>query len=113
MEILKDVVLILHFVGLAAIIGGFLVQTRVADKTIHPAMLHGALTQLVTGLILVGLNEALDHEVDNAKIGVKLTITLVVTVLAWVNRAKHPVATGVWAAVGGLALVNVAVAVLW
>ena len=113
MEILKDVILILHFLGLAAIIGGFLVQTRSAEKSIHAAMLHGAFTQLATGLILVGLNEALDHGVDNAKIGVKLLITLVVTVLAWVYRKKHPVPTAVWAAVGGLAILNVAVAVLW
>lgn len=113
METLKDVVLILHFLGLAAIIGGFLVQTRSAEKTIQPAMLHGALTQLVTGVILVGLNEALDSDIVYAKIGVKLGIALVVTVLALVNRTKRPVATGVWAAVGGLAVVNVAVAVLW
>ena len=113
MEILKDVVLILHFVGLAAIIGGFLVQTRAAEKTIHAAMLHGALTQLATGVVLVGLNEGLDHEVNNLKIGVKLLITLVVTVLAWVNRKKQPVAPVVWAAVGGLSIVNVVVAVLW
>ena len=113
MEILKDVVLILHFVGLAAIIGGFLVQTSAADKVIHPAMLHGALTQLVTGVVLVGLNEALGDDVVYAKIGVKLAIALVVTVLAFVYRTKRPVATGVWATVGGLALLNVAVAVLW
>lgn len=113
MEILKDVVLILHFVGLAAIIGGFLVQTRSTTKIIYPAMLHGALTQLVTGLILVGLNQALDDDVDNGKIGVKLLIALVVTVLAWVYRKKRPAPTAVWAAVGGLAIVNVAIAVIW
>ncbi len=113
LEILKDVVLILHFIGLAAIIGGFLVQTRAAQKTIHSAMLHGALTQLVTGVILVGLNHALDDDVDNGKIGVKLLITLVVTVLAWVYRKKRPAPTAVWAAVGGLAVVNVAIAVIW
>jgi hypothetical protein len=112
-ETVKDIALILHFLGLAAIIGGFLVQTRSAEKTIHAAMLHGALTQLVTGVILVGLNEALGHDVVYAKIGVKLVIALAVTVLAWRYRAKPRVATVVWAAVGGLTIVNVIIAVVW
>lgn len=113
MEVLKDIVLVLHFIGLASIIGGFLVQTRGARKVIHPAMLHGALTQLVTGVILVGLNEAMDRDVDNAKIGVKLLVTLVVAALAWRYRTKPSVSAAVWGAVGGLSILNVVVAVLW
>lgn len=113
MEILRDVVLILHFLGLAAIIGGFLVQTRSRSKVVHAAMLHGALTQLVTGLILVGLAEMGDADVDHMKVGVKLVITVVVTVLAWRYRKARSVPTWVWGSIGGLAALNVVVAVVW
>ncbi len=81
-------------------------------------MLHGALTQLVTGIALVGMRESgvaeSDVPLDNAKIAVKLAVALVVTVLLWVNRRRgDDVPAGVVHAVGGLALLNVFVAVLW
>ena len=45
------------------------------------------------------------------KIGIKLLILLVITVLAWANRKKESVPTGVWAIIGGLTIVNIVVAV--
>ncbi len=110
MEILKDVVLILHFLGLAAIIGGVLAQMRQTPKRVDALVVHGALTQLVTGLALVGLDQALDDPVDNTKVGIKLVILLVITVLAWRHR-KAAVATWVWATIGLLTVTNIAIAV--
>ena len=55
MDFVYSLILILHFIGLASVVGGFLVQMRSPQKGVNPAMLHGALTQLVTGLLLVGL----------------------------------------------------------
>ncbi|MCU0283091.1 MAG: hypothetical protein MUD13_04210 [Candidatus Nanopelagicales bacterium] len=113
MEIVYDLLVILHFIGLASLLGGFLVQLRSTPRVVNPAMLHGALTQLVTGLALVGLAEAaLDYDVNHVKVGIKLAILLVITVLVWVNRGKDAVSTGVWAAIGGLTIVNTAIAVL-
>ena len=112
MEILKDIVLILHFLGLAAIIGGVLAGRRSSRKRVDALVLHGALTQLVTGVILVGMNQALDNPVDNTKIGVKLVILLVITGLAWRYR-KGSAPSWVMGAIGLLTVVNVAVAVLW
>lgn len=112
MEILKGIVLILHFIGLAAIIGGILAQSRTRSKRIDVLVLHGALTQLVTGVALVGMNQALDTPVDNTKVGVKLVILLVIAALAWRYR-KGSVATWVWGAIGLLTVLNVAIAVLW
>jgi hypothetical protein len=112
-EILKDIVLILHFLGLAAIIGGVLAQRRSRSRRIDALVLHGALTQLVTGVALVGLNQALANPVDNTKIGVKLVVLLVIGGLAWRYRKARHVSTSVWAAIGGLTVVNIAIAVLW
>ena len=113
MEIAYNLILILHFIGLASVVGGFLVQMRSAERGVNPAMWHGALTQLVTGVILVGLAEMQDEDVDHAKIGVKLAITLVITVLAFVGRKKPLPQTGMWAAIGALSIASIFIAVLW
>jgi vacuolar-type H+-ATPase subunit I/STV1 len=118
MEFLYNVIVVLHFLGLASLIGGFLVQIKSTDRVVNNAMWHGAWLQLITGLLLVGLAYPLnadveDWEMDNAKIGVKLVILLAILALAWVNRKKESISTGVWGAIGGLAIANVIIAVFW
>lgn len=115
MEIVYDVVLVLHFLGLASLIGGWLVQMRSrGERLVNPAMLHGALTQLLTGLAIVGIGEAaLDREYDYAKITTKLVVTGVVLLLVWVNRRKPSVPDGLYFIIGGLSVLNVVLAVFW
>ncbi len=113
MDYLYEALVVLHFIGLAALLGGFLVQLSTSPKVVNAAMFHGALTQLVTGLALVGIAEAaLDADVDHMKVGIKLLILLVITGLVWANRKKEAVSTGIWAAIGGLTIANVVIAVL-
>ncbi len=113
MEIVEKLTLVLHFVGLASLLGGFLLQMSASAKRIDPAMFHGALTMLVTGLALVGLHQALDDPVNNTKVGVKLVVLVVITVLVVANRKKAAIPVGLWAAIGGLTLLNVVLAVFW
>ena len=120
MDFVYNLILILHFIGLASVVGGFLVQMKSAHKGVNPAMLHGALTQFVTGLLLVGLPEmgaALPYpgweSWDHTKIAVKLVFTLVIVVLAFVGRKKPLPQTGFWAAIGALSIANIFIAVLW
>jgi hypothetical protein len=113
MELVEKSLLVLHFVGLASLLGGFLVQARVHPRRVNPAMFHGALTQLVTGLLLVGVLQGMDEDVNNAKVGVKLVVLLVVLALVVVNRKKDSVPDGVWAAIGGLTFLNIVLAVFW
>jgi hypothetical protein len=120
MDFVYKLILILHFIGLASVVGGFLVQMKSPEKGVNPAMLHGALTQLVTGLLLVGLPEmglALPYPSwegwDNGKIAVKLLFTVIIAVLAFVGRKKPLPQTGFWGAIGGLSIANVFIAVLW
>lgn len=113
MEFLEHTLVVLHFIGLASLLGGFLVQIRSTVRVVNPAMVHGVLTQLITGVLLVGLAEADDAEVNNAKIGVKLLVLAVIAVLVFVNRRRDAVATGVWAAIGALTVANIVVAVFW
>lgn len=113
MEILRDVLVFFHFVGLAALFGGLFVQIRSTPRVVNSAVIHGILTQLVTGVLLVGVLEGLDREVDNAKIGVKLLVALVIAVLAFVNRKKTSLPDGLFFGMLGLTLLNIAVAVFW
>lgn len=118
MEFLEHVLVVLHFLGLAALIGGFLVQIKDTTRVVNNAMFHGALTQLVTGVLLVGIAYPLadgDESLypDNAKIAVKLTILLVILGLILANRKKESISTAIWGAIGGLAILNVVIAVFW
>lgn len=117
MDILQGILLTLHFIGLASLLGGFLVQVKaiIAGKgQVVPAMFHGALTQLVTGLLLVGVVQVNEPgEINNAKIAVKLVVLIVITVLVIMHRKKPVAPSWVLWAIGGLTVANVAIAVLW
>ncbi|MFB4196518.1 hypothetical protein [Streptomyces carpaticus] len=116
MDVLIAVFIALHIVGIAALLGGFLTQMKAmgaGEARIVPGMVHGAATMLVTGLVLVGLNQADDNEVNNTKIAVKLVLLLVLSVLAYLNRDEEKVSTPVFATIGALTTVNIFIATLW
>ena len=109
MEILKNVVLALHIIGVASLLGGILVQIsaiKLGKTRILPAILHGAWTMLITGVILVGLQYPLGHEVNNVKITVKLVILAAILVVALVNRKRETLAGWVLPVLGGTGLVS-------
>jgi len=118
MEILRNILLALHLVGFAGIIGGVMMQMpRVKEGTakVNGAILHSSLLQLVTGLALVGMayaNGAGDM-VNNAKIGVKTIVVIAIVVIAIIFKKKQSVGAGVFGAIGGLALLNMVLAVFW
>ena len=113
MDLVRDLLVFLHFIGLAALFGGLFVQLRVPERAVNNAVLHGILTQLVTGILLVGVAEGRDVDVDNVKIGVKLLVALVIAVLVFLNRKKVSIPDGLFFGLMGLTALNVAVAVFW
>jgi hypothetical protein len=113
MEILRLVLLFLHVLGFAALIGGLLVQAREPEKRVNSAMRDGIGTAFLTGLALVGVLEAGDDPVNHAKVGVKLVVGLVVLVLVMANMRKPRIPDGLWLGLVALSVINVAVAVFW
>jgi hypothetical protein len=117
MSFVYHLLIVAHLLGMAAIVGSYFFVLR--NPRVVPGMVHGALLQLVTGLAMVGLRESKayddpDGALDHTKIGVKLLIALVVTVIGWIHRKRGDDApAGVVHAIGGLAIVNVLIAVLW
>ncbi|MFN1192411.1 hypothetical protein ACK03K_29485 [[Kitasatospora] papulosa] len=116
MDVLINVFVALHIIGIASLLGGFLTQMKAmgaGEARFVPAMLHGALTMLVTGVALVGLNQADDQSVNNIKIGVKLLVLIVILALVYVKRDDEKVDRSAFAAVGGLTVANIFIATLW
>lgn len=115
MEFLIDVFVVLHLLGMAAILGGWLAMRLGAPRGLVP-LVWGARAQVLIGIILVGLNEMSQEDVNNVKIGVKLLVALAVVACAEIARARTKKGTDQPALVNAafaLALVNVLVAVLW
>jgi peptidoglycan/LPS O-acetylase OafA/YrhL len=116
MDVLIHFFVGLHIIGIAALLGGFLTQLKpMAAGTARfvPGMLHGALTMLVTGAVLVGLNQADDHPVNNIKIGVKMAVLFVILALVYVKRDEERIDKALFGAVGALTAANIFIAVLW
>jgi hypothetical protein len=119
LEIVRNSLLVLHFVGMAALLGGFLSQFRARERKIQSGMLHGAYLALLTGVVLVGIRYPLNNEnpmyelPDNAKILVKLLVLIVIVLLAIANKKKAAVDSGTWLGIGLLSFANIVIAVFW
>ncbi|CAH0288119.1 hypothetical protein ACFRJ8_20100 [Arthrobacter sp. NPDC056886] len=115
MNIVYNVMVFLHIIGAAMIVGIWIGQMK--KPTVHPRQFDGAMLQLITGIIMMGLIPALDMNANYVKLGIKLVIALIVGVLAFIGRRKYkkgePISKGLANSVGGLALLNVAIATLW
>ena len=113
MDFLHKLLLFIHLIGLAAVLGGALVQIAEPARRVTAMVLHGAATQLVSGVLLVGVLEADDADVDHAKIGVKLVVALLILALGFGYRKQQPLANGPFFGILGFTLINVGVAVFW
>lgn len=124
MAILMDILLFLHLLGMAMIIGLFLATIK--NPKVLPGMLHASFLQLITGLAMFGIREAQgsDDMSLRIKFSVKLILAIVVTVFALLGNRKQkafagapgdspqPSATYGWVAFV-TAIVTVGVAVFW
>lgn len=113
MDTLRLVLLFLHLLGFAALFGGLLAQSRVADKVVNSPMRDGAGTAFLAGLALVGVAEAGDGDVNHAKVGVKLLIGLVILGLVMANLRKPKISNGLYYGILALTVINVGVALFW
>lgn len=115
MIIVYNIMVFLHIVGAAMIVGIWIGNMK--KPTVHPRQFEGAALQLITGIVMMGLIPALDMDANYAKLGIKFAIALAVGVLAFIGRRKYKngedISKGLAHSVGGLALLNVAIATLW
>jgi len=114
MNALRLILLYLHLIGFALLLGGAVAQYLSGTIRINAAMLWGAIAQLVTGLGLAApLRGGGDAEPEPAKLAVKAVIAIMIFVMVFFSRRRETVNTGHFLAIVGLTLANAAVAVFW
>lgn len=114
MATLRNVVLYLHLIGFALLLGGSVAQYLSGKLRINVAMLGGAVIQVVTGLTLAapwGLDPG--EKLNNAKLAVKLVVALAILAMTFFSRKREKVNRGHFLAIIGLVLLNAGVAVFW
>lgn len=117
MAFLKNLILVTHFLGLAALIGGWLAMRFGGRTDTLSLVVWGARIQLLTGILLVGVIEMGDlSEINHMKIGVKLVVAIAAVAAAEIAAAKAKkgdLRTTLVDAAGALGVLNVLVAALW
>jgi hypothetical protein len=113
MEVVRHLLLLLHLLGFGALFGGAFVQVRDRAKVVNTAMLHGILTQIVTGIALVGVIESQDDPINHAKVVAKFAVGVTIGVLCWINRSRIQIPDGLFWLITTLAIANAGIAVLW
>jgi predicted membrane protein len=120
-ELSRNALIVLHFVGLASLFGGFITQLKAMGQKVArivPAMIHGAWTALITGVLLVGVAEwriamGAAFEVDHMKIGVKSAVVAIILILVMANRKRESVPSSVFGLIGALTFTNIVLAAFW
>jgi hypothetical protein len=111
MDIIKHIFVLVHFLGLAALIGGAFVQWNTATKQASPTMVWGARMQLITGIILLALVETTEQNVQHIKFAVKLIVNVIV--VGVLESSRKNLSNTAFQTATGLSILNVAVALFW
>jgi hypothetical protein len=112
MGALRILLILVHLLAAVGLLLTALAGARSTER-MPPGMLHCAVTMLVTGVLLIGVDHGLDRDVNNARAVVKTLVLLVVLALILVNRRRSRVSAGLFPAVAGLTLFNATLAFVW
>ena len=116
MEILNEVLLVLHIVGVGALLSGFFYQMRDWGKgmKVNAGIIHGAWLMLVTGFAMNGIISSLHNgeEVNNIVLGLKSIVITAIFFIAYSFNKKEVTPKWVVPTIALLTTVNIAFAVL-
>ena len=117
MELLRNVVVLLHIVGFAVTFGAWVAEAAARRFRFTRVMDYGLLLSLLTGLALAAPWPA-GVELNYPKIGVKLVILVVIGGVLGIGstrqkRTGEPVARALFVTVGLLSFGAAAIALLW
>ena len=111
MEFAKTVLLLIHEASVLGMLVLLLMQTSKSEKVLPKGFMHAALTALVAGFALVGIDSSLNDEISHGKVGVKFLVLIVIMLLGYKNQSKSKISNAVWATMLGLTVFNVFIAV--
>ncbi|MGV0788393.1 Fe-S protein [Mycolicibacterium sp. XJ2] len=117
MELLRNVVVLLHIVGFAITFGGWAAEGLAQRFRTTRAMDYGLLLSLLTGLALAAPWPA-GIELNYAKIGIKLVILVILGGFLGMGSARQkrtgdPIPRPMFWSIGVLSFAAAAIAVLW
>jgi hypothetical protein len=116
----NNISLLVHVLSVIGVLVLLLTQVKKSPRVIPTGTLHAALTALVAGGLMTGIRSALHNqdaakweEFDQAKIGIKFTILMVILYLIIKYQKAAEVKAVVWLSIIGLTITNILIAVLW
>ncbi|OBB35850.1 Fe-S protein [Mycobacterium sp. 852002-51961_SCH5331710] len=117
MELLRNVVVLLHIVGFAITFGGWAAEALARRFRTTRAMDYGLLLSLLTGLALAAPWPA-GIELNYPKIGIKLVILVILGGLLGMGSARqkrtgNPIPRVMFWTIGVLSFAAAGIAVLW
>ena len=115
MEIAAQISLILHFIGMGALLSGFFYQLKDWGKgmKVNAGILHGAWLQLVSGFALAGLIPAMGEEdLNGIALGIKAIVITVIFFVAYSFNKKEVTPKWVVPGIAALTVLNIVVAVV-
>jgi peptidoglycan/LPS O-acetylase OafA/YrhL len=110
MKVAQVVLLVLHLLGVLALLFGLLVQVRRPEKRVTAPMRDGIGTTFLAGLLLVGVLEARDQDFDHVTVAVMFGVGLVILVLVMANVPKPSIPAWLYWLILALTVVNIGVA---
>lgn len=92
MEIVQNILVLLHLIGMAMIVGGYLVTVKA--PRVLPGMLHAAGLQVVTGILLFGMLEMQGNPTMSlrAGAGIKILLGLVALIVFIIGNKREKAA---------------------
>ncbi len=116
----NDVALPVHIIAVLGILVPLLLQVNKPERKIGVGVFYSGVLALVAGLLMVGIRTPLHNQnadkwplLNNAWVGMKFLILLVILGLVYRNFKKPVVKNSIWASVVALTGANILIAIFW
>jgi len=117
MEDIYNLFLVLHFIGLAGLLGGLLAQLPNKPKQLQKLVLHSTWLVFIAGLVMVGINQMMHADdptvevLDHVKVAIKSTVLIAILVIGYLKIKRSVLSNKVWGVMTLLATANIVIAV--
>lgn len=113
MKTVFNIALGIHILSILGILGLLLAQIQKNPRKLNPGVIHAGLSAFIAGIVMTSIWKQVnpDETLNHTKIGVKLLVLLIILFLGYKNVKKDVLKNSVWAAMLGLTIFNVVIAV--
>lgn len=116
MELLNQIMLVLHLIGVGALLSGFFYQLKdmKTGMQINAGILHGAWLMVVTGFVMTGLAYGIqsDEQINSWVLSAKSIIITAIFFIAYTYNKREKTAKWAVPVITLLTVTNIALAVI-